>query len=133
MSKPDLNANRWTWIVCGLLLLASTINYMDRQTLANTAKRVIDELKIDKVDYGRLEEGFGFAFAAGSIVFGFLADKIDVRWLYPVVLTGWSLAGIATGYVHDFDQLLWCRVLLGFFESGHWPCALLTTQRLLAP
>ncbi|MFV0442612.1 MAG: MFS transporter, partial [Planctomycetaceae bacterium] len=40
---------------------------------------------------------------------------------------------IATGYVHDFDQLLWCRVLLGFFESGHWPCALLTTQRLLAP
>jgi ACS family hexuronate transporter-like MFS transporter len=26
-----------------------------------------------------------------------------------------------------------CRTLLGFFEAGHWPCAIKTTQRLLNP
>jgi ACS family hexuronate transporter-like MFS transporter len=31
-----------------------------------------------------------------------------------------------------FVGLMVCLVLLGFFESGHWPCALITTQRILA-
>ncbi len=29
--------------------------------------------------------------------------------------------------------LVFCRTLLGFFEAGHWPCALKTTQLLLPP
>jgi hypothetical protein len=34
------------WIVCGLLLFASAINYMDRQTLANAAVRVSREFQL---------------------------------------------------------------------------------------
>jgi ACS family hexuronate transporter-like MFS transporter len=74
---------------------------------------------------------------------------------------GWSAAGVATAWSLELGQqildlfpglvsesassspsqlqsqaayvgLLTCRVVLGFFESGHWPCALITTQRLLA-
>ena len=30
----------WKWTICGMLLLASAINYMDRQTLANAAVRI---------------------------------------------------------------------------------------------
>jgi sugar phosphate permease len=41
--------------------------------------------------------------------------------------------GIATGSVRTFFGLLLCRTLLGLFESGHWPCALKTTQRLMRP
>src|SRR6185437_11128009 len=32
-----------------------------------------------------------------------------------------------------YAGLLICRTALGFFESGHWPCALNTTQRILPP
>jgi ACS family hexuronate transporter-like MFS transporter len=39
--------------------------------------------------------------------------------------------GIATGWTHGFVDLLVCRTLLGFFEAGHWPCALKTTFALL--
>jgi ACS family hexuronate transporter-like MFS transporter len=39
--------------------------------------------------------------------------------------------GLATGFTSTYSQLLLCRTLLGFFEAGHWPCALKTTQRLL--
>jgi ACS family hexuronate transporter-like MFS transporter len=56
---------------------------------------------------------------------------VSVRWLYPAVLLAWSAMGVATGWAQTFAGLLLCRTLLGLFESGHWPCALKTTQRLL--
>jgi len=123
----------WKWIVCGLLLLASAINYMDRQTLANAATRITKEFSLAQEQYGNLEFAFGWAFAVGSIGFGVLADKIALRWLYPLVLLLWSGAGFATGHARDYGDLLWCRTLLGFFEAGHWPCAVKATQQLLAP
>jgi ACS family hexuronate transporter-like MFS transporter len=41
--------------------------------------------------------------------------------------------GFATGLMHTFTGLLICRVLLGLFEGGNWPCGLKTIQRLLPP
>lgn len=122
-----------TIAILTLLLLASAINYMDRQTLANVAVRITRELTLTDTQYGHLETSFGLAFALGSLFFGFLADRISVRWLYPGVLLAWSFVGFLTGFVEDYEQLLACRAALGFFEAGHWPCGLKATQRLLAP
>jgi ACS family hexuronate transporter-like MFS transporter len=130
------------WWICGLLLLASAVNYMDRMTLASVSRRLIDELQLSNADYGAVEQYFGYAFAVGSITFGLIADRVSVRWLYPLVLSLWSLMGFLTGHVPSagaasflapLSALLLCRTLLGFFESGHWPCALKTTQQLLEP
>jgi ACS family hexuronate transporter-like MFS transporter len=125
------NSPNWKWMVCGLLLLASAINYMDRQTLANASVRISREFGLTQTQYGNVEAVFGYAFAAGSLVFGWLADRVSLRWLYAVVLALWSVAGFVTGLVRSYDELLWCRVLLGFFEAGHWPCAIRTTRMLL--
>lgn len=119
-------------LIAGLLLAASAINYMDRQTLANVAKRVTEEFSLNNEQYGRLEAWFGYAFAAGSLLFGILADRVSVRWLYPAALLAWSLVGFATGWARDYDELLLCRTALGFFEAAHWPCALKTTQLLIS-
>ena len=81
--------------------------------------------------YGNLEAGFGWAFAVGSLFFGFLADKVSVRWLYAGVVLLWSAMGFASGFVENYDQLLVCRTLLGFFEAGHWPCGIKTVRALL--
>lgn len=112
-------------------MLASAINYMDRQTLANAAVRISEEFDLSNEQYGNVEAVFGYAFAAGSLVFGWLADRVALRWLYAVVLAMWSVAGFATGFVGSYEELLTCRTLLGFFEAGHWPCALRTTRMLL--
>jgi MFS transporter, ACS family, hexuronate transporter len=130
---PPTRSPAWKWWITGLLLLATTINYMDRQTLANAAVRVTKEFQLNQEQYGDLEMAFGWAFAVGSLVFGFLADRFRVYWLYPIVLTGWSLMGIASAHTSGYGSLLICRVLLGFFEAGHWPCALKTTFALLEP
>jgi MFS transporter, ACS family, hexuronate transporter len=126
-------AKAWKWWVCGLLLLASMINYMDRQTLANAASRITKQFALSQEQYGDLEFGFGWAFAVGSIVFGVLVDRVSVRWVYPGVLLLWSVTGFLTGMISNFNELLVCRTLLGLFEAGHWPCAIKTTQFLLEP
>lgn len=132
MSKPQAErSQRWVWWICGLLLLASTINYMDRQTLVGTSDQIKREFALNNEQYGQIEMAFGLAFAVGASLFGVIADRSNVRWLYPVVLLLWSAMGFATGFVETYAGLLLCRLFLGLFEAGHWPCALKTTQRLL--
>jgi ACS family hexuronate transporter-like MFS transporter len=131
-ADDERQATLRTWGICGLLLLATMLMYMDRQALAQQKTEITAALNLTNTDYGRLELGFGLAFAVGGLVTGLVADRIGPRWFYPVVLMGWSTVGFATGWVTSYRQLFACRVLLGFFEAGHWPCALVTSQRLLS-
>ncbi|WP_254507802.1 MFS transporter [Anatilimnocola floriformis] len=155
--SSDGRSARWKWSICGLLFLATMIMYMDRQTLSLMSKPIKTEFQLTHEQYGTLEWGFGLAFAAGAIINGLLADRVSVRWLYPLMLLGWSSAGVATVWSQQIGDallpivgsqhawlgmnsesnaagylgLFFCRVVLGYFEAGHWPCALITTQRLL--
>ncbi|MDW8198343.1 MAG: MFS transporter [Gemmataceae bacterium] len=131
------------------LLLATLLNYMDRQALSETATELKERYHLHDARYGQVERGFSYAFAVGSILFGWLADRFGPRWLYPVVLLGWSAAGIATTLAAapqvvawweapgdepgegTFRWLLVCRTALGLFEAGHWPCALITARQVL--
>src|SRR5437667_532412 len=88
----------WRYSVCGLLLCATMLNYMDRQTLSQLAKTICDEYGLSNERYGWLDTGFSLAFASGALFFGFVVDRVGPRWLYPVVLIGWSSAGLATAY-----------------------------------
>lgn len=128
---PTATLSRWQWTVCLLLLFATMINYMDRQVLANLSVRITKQLALKEVEYGNIEWAFGTAFAFGSLVFGFVVDRVSVRLLYPSVLLAWSAVGFATGFVWNYESLLTCRVLLGFFEAGHWPCAMIVTYTIL--
>ncbi|MCC6507823.1 MAG: MFS transporter, partial [Pirellulaceae bacterium] len=119
------------WWISGLLLLATMINYMDRQTLANLSVRITEQFKLSQEQYGDIEFVFGLAFAMGAIFFGMIADRVSVRWLYPGVLIAWSMMGFATGFTHGYTAMLICRTLLGFFEAGHWPCAMIIMHRVM--
>jgi ACS family hexuronate transporter-like MFS transporter len=144
-----MRSPNWKWYVCGAMLLATLLNYMDRQALPQTATELKEKYQLGDARYGEIERGFSWSFAAGSLLFGFLADRFGPRVLYPVVLTGWSLAGLLTPGTGQewltrhlegpgdepgtgaFLWLLLCRVALGLFEAGHWPCALITARQIL--
>ncbi len=130
---PPGRTQAWTWWVCGLLLLATMVNYMDRLTLNLQSKTLMTHFGFEEDGYGLLEGAFGSAFAIGAIVMGWLADRMNVRLLYPLAVLLWSLAGLATGLVGTFALLLICRFALGFAEAGNWPSALRTTQHILPP
>lgn len=139
----------WRWWVCGVLLLATFLNYMDRQALAVTLPELKRDYYLHERRVGLVEGCFGLAFAVGSVLFGWLADRYGPRLLYPLVLAGWSLAGIATGFAGHaavvallegpgddpgagtFRWIVFWRVVLGLCEAGHWPCALITARQVL--
>ena len=121
------------WWVCGLLLLATTLNYMDRVALNQTAGRIKLVFGLNDDDYALLESAFAVAFGLGTLACGWLVDRVSVRWVYPLVVLGWSVAGFLTGYANSFTMLLCCRVMLGGFEAGNWPCGIRTTRQLLPP
>src|SRR5207249_3382862 len=52
----------WKWMVCGMLLCATMLNYMDRLTLNQTSTRVMAEFRLDEEGYGLIETVFSVAF-----------------------------------------------------------------------
>lgn len=117
-------------VICVLLLLASAINYLDRQTLASASARISSEFGLRNEQYGDVEAAFGYGFVIGSIVFGFLADHVSLRWLYPLVLASWSAATAATAMSTGYHDLMLLRLVLGIFEAGHWPCGVRVVRAL---
>jgi MFS transporter, ACS family, hexuronate transporter len=137
MSSPPAPAQTvyspWRWWVCILLMFATVINYMDRMALNQLALRIQFSLGLNNTQYSYLESAFSFAFAIGAILTGYVVDRTNVRWLYPLLVLGWSAAGVLTGYASGFWMLLSCRLMLGLCEAGNWPCGLRTTRAVLRP
>lgn len=121
------------WWVCVLLMLATVVNYMDRMALTQMGKRIKSSLSLDNTQYSLIESVFSATFAVGAVLTGVIVDRVSVRWVYPVMVLGWSAAGVLTGFATGFWMLLTCRCMLGFFESGNWPCGIRTTRAVLRP
>ena len=128
--ESDLSRTRLLGI-CGILLSASLINYACRMPFTQNSIEIKAAFGAD--GYGSVEGLFGLGFACGGLLFGFLADFVKVRWLYPVVMLSWALAGASSAWVETVAGLGISRFALGLFEAGHWPCALRTTQRVFKP
>ena len=133
MTDAEARPSQWRWWVCGLLFLATVLNYMDRVALNQTAARIKVAFGLNDRAYGLLESGFSAAFAVGTLFTGWLVDRVSVRRVYPAAVLGWSAAGFLTGFASEYWTLFACRVLLGLFEAGNWPCGVRTVRQIMPP
>jgi len=140
MSQPELGSQQpgersrsWIIMVCLVLLSATFLNYSNRFAFTQNATQVMETFDLSEEEYRKLAGKFGMGFAIGGLTFGILADVVSVRWLYPLVVLMWSIAGFSSGMVGSLFGLGVSRFVLGLFEAGHWPCALRTTQRTFKP
>lgn len=127
--KPKVPA--WKWWIVVLMLLATVVNYIDRQTLGSLATFIKRDFHLNEEGYGTLEAVFGYSYAVFLIIAGFMADRWDLRWLYPGALLVWSIAGFATGFVDTILQLQICRAVLGAAEAFNWPVAIGVIRRII--
>lgn len=129
--SPKSTIPRWKWHVVAMMLFATMINYMDRQTLGSISTFIKAEFKLGEEGYGQLEAVFGYSYAVFLLLAGFLADRVNLRWLYPLALLVWSAAGFATGFVETLFQLQICRIVLGGGEAFNWPVAVGIIGRII--
>lgn len=121
----------WKWWIVVMMLLATVVNYLDRQTLGSLATFIKADFRLNEEGYGTLEAIFGYSYAVFLIIAGFMADRWDLRWLYPIALLVWSAAGFATGFVETLFQLQVCRAVLGAGEAFNWPVAVGIIRRII--
>lgn len=121
------------WLLVGLLFLGTLLNYLDRQTLAVSASRVLADMGLDDRHFGRWLFAFFLAYGLAQMAIGPLLDRCRVVSIYAVAVAAWSLAGAAGALATGFWSLLGLRVLLGICESPNWPLALRVVARVFPP
>jgi len=111
------------WVICAVLLLGVTKNYMDRQVIAVLKGRLQHDLGWSEIDYGNLVFSFQLAYALGLVFVGRLIDQVGTRIGYALAMVAWSLASMAHGMMSSFNGFLDARFALGFGEAGVFPAS----------
>ena len=111
----------YRWIICGLLFVATTINYVDRQVLGILAPTLQRELRWTETDYGDIVSWFSFAYAFGFLIAGRVIDWIGVRRGMAAAVVAWSLAAIAHAFARTAAGFSFARAMLGVSESAIFP------------
>jgi ACS family hexuronate transporter-like MFS transporter len=94
-----LGHQRWT--ICALLLLSTTINYVDRQVIAILKPTLVQEFAwSDERIYAAIVFSFQLAYAIGLVLGGRVIDKIGLRLGFTIAVVSWSLAAAAHAIAH---------------------------------
>lgn len=112
------------WVICGLLLLGTTKNYMDRWVLSALKTTLQHDLGWNEINYSDLVVAFQAAYAVGMLAVGRFIDRFGTRLGYAIIMVFWSLASMAHAVGSSFSSFLMARVALGFGESGVFPASI---------
>lgn len=105
-------------MICVILLFATLISYLDRQSFSVMAPVIGQELQLDNERLGAVLSAFFFAYGVMHLFVGFFLDRFSLRWTYAVFVLLWSMAQLSTGFSRSFATLFGCRFALGVFEAA---------------
>jgi ACS family hexuronate transporter-like MFS transporter len=136
---------RYRWVICGLLFLAATINYVDRQVIGILKSTLQPQFGWSEIDYSDIVFSFQLAYAIGFIFAGRLMDRIGTKRGFALALTVWSVAAVAHAaattigpaaaallgivglhYSASVAGFIAARFALGLGEAGNFPAAIKT-------
>ena len=83
------------WVICGVLFLGMTKNYMDRQVIGVLKTTLQHDLHWTEIDYGNLVFAFQAAYAIGMVVAGRVIDRLGTRIGYALAVAFWSSSAYA--------------------------------------
>ena len=137
--------SNFRWVICALLFLATTINYMDRQVLSLTWKDFIaPDFHWTDSDYGLITGMFSLFYAVANLFAGKFIDWMGTKKGYLIAIfvwsvgaclhaaCGWTAVGIASFASLSLTTIsVWlflaCRMILAVGEAGNFPAAIKAT------
>jgi MFS transporter, ACS family, hexuronate transporter len=89
------------WGICALLLVSTTINYVDRQVIGILKPTLVAEFGwSDERIYAAIVMAFQLAYAIGLAVGGRLIDRIGLRIGFVAAIVLWSFAAMGHAFAH---------------------------------
>ena len=144
-AHPAGRVGRFRWTICGLLFIATTINYVDRQVIGILKPTLQGEFGWSEIDYSDIVFAFQLAYAIGFLFAGTIIDRLGIKRGFALALVIWSLAAMAAAEVTRFGPaasvllgafglaysssvagFIVVRFLLGLGESGNFPASIKT-------
>ncbi len=87
--------SNFRWVICALLFLATTVNYMDRQVLSLTWKDFIaPEFHWTDADYGTITGYFSIFYAIANLFAGKFVDWMGTKKGYLIAIFVWSTGAV---------------------------------------
>jgi MFS family permease len=110
--------------VVGILCLAYTLAFVDRQVLSLLVGPIKADLGISDVQFSLLQ-GMSFAifYTFLGLLIARLADSHNRKIIIAICVLLWSVMTAACGFAGSFAVLLLCRVGVGVGEGGLSPAA----------
>ena len=115
---------KYRYTILGLLFLATTINYIDRQIIGLLKPILEKEFQWTEKDYANIVFWFQVMYAIGYLLAGRFIDKAGSKIGYGMAVLWWSIAELAHAFVRSTFGFKIARGALGFTEGGNLPAAI---------
>jgi MFS transporter, ACS family, hexuronate transporter len=125
---PDEMNRRFTipklrWVIAGLLLSVTLINYIDRTTLSVLVGQIKASLHLSDAGYSKIISLFLVAYAIMYAASGYIVDRIGTKLGMAVFVCFWSICQMLHGLATNKYAFAACRFGLGLAEPGSFPAA----------
>ena len=114
-------------MLCGFIIVGQL--YVTIPLVADIA----DQFGIEPAQAALVGSAFGFAYAAGFLVFGPLSDRYGRKPILVLGLLAVAAATVLVSVATSFGLLLLARAIQGFAASSFPPAALSLTAEALPP
>lgn len=114
-----VEATRNRALVMTFLVIAYTLNFIDRQIIGILAEPIKQDLGLSDTQLGWMGgTAFALFYTALAIPLAMLADRRDRSWIISAGLALWSLATALCGMAQNFWQLFLARMSVGIGEAA---------------
>jgi len=122
----SIKKTNFRWAIVALLFFATTVNYFDRFLIGILAPFLEKEIGWTELEYGYIVSSFQFAYAIGTLLVGYIIDRIGTRWGFALAVGLWSIASMLHAAAKSWIGFALARVGLGLSEAGNFPAAIKT-------
>lgn len=121
--------SRGGWLIVFLMFLFMLINFADKAVVGLAAVPIMQELQLTPGQFGLIGSSFFLLFSVSAIVTGFIANRVQTRWLLSVMGLVWALAQFPMLGSAGFATIVASRIALGAGEGPAYPVALHATYK----
>jgi len=111
------------WLVLGVFVLSSALNYLDRLLVPALAPRLKAEFALSNADYGLVLAAFSLAYAACAPLAGLFIDRVGLNRGISLAVGFWSLAAMSLALGHGLAPLMLSYAALGLAQAGGIPAS----------
>ncbi|KAI8333543.1 major facilitator superfamily domain-containing protein [Chlamydoabsidia padenii] len=114
---------RLNWKLLPFVWLIVFIQFADKSSLSLSAVLgMLQDTRTNQSQYSLLGSVFYIGFILFQIPNNYLIQRLPISKYLGSLLILWGISVGCTALCQNFAQLVACRVLLGLFEAGTYPC-----------